>query len=369
MSQDLEALLFPPSLQIAPPLQSTLNLGSYFAACSAGQATLSRRNSLVVVNVTLPCGGMSLFGPWYANTCSTLDNFGWADAASDAAAAAGVDLSPYLHRVLVLPQGLRQSAGCTWAGLGTIGPAFVEQDGSYGYGYVWIPGESARYINAFFHELSHNLYLGAPRERGGASRVGRRARLLEGRAKACGAFEAPAEDDLHSKAHHKYMPTLAPDPSLPLQLPSSTALYVAPAAQHHKMPRAVHLPDPALCAACVLLAGHAGLYPAAMCPGAPCDASSAMGLCCNVRCHNAAHNWQLGWSAPRDTDVLWGDNFPPGATRQFVVPAAWSARLGSVVVVYPDWVPPPTGSSLRWTLFFSYRCGRRGVQRCGFIQG
>ena len=71
---------------------------------------------------------------------------GWADAASEAAREAGVDLGPYRHRVVVLPTRLASWAGqdCTWAGLGTVGPAGHNLDGTYSYGYVWINGDHAQ---------------------------------------------------------------------------------------------------------------------------------------------------------------------------------------------------------------------------------
>ena len=133
-----------------------------------------------------------------AKTCGAADYFGWASAASASAAktiAGGIPtaLEGFTHRVLVLPSQISSWAGCTWAGLGTIGPAESDPIGTFGYGwvgtvqiskcrpgtyfedspphallyhplltcsYAWISGEHSRDLNAYFHEISHNLYLG-----------------------------------------------------------------------------------------------------------------------------------------------------------------------------------------------------------------
>ena len=98
-----------------------------------------------------------------SSTCTALDYFGWADAASAAAEVAlggPALLSLFSHRVLVLPSWASVWAGCAWAGLGTVGPAYTDPEGGNGYAYAWISGEHATDLNAYFHELSHNLYLG-----------------------------------------------------------------------------------------------------------------------------------------------------------------------------------------------------------------
>jgi hypothetical protein len=90
----------------------------------------------------------------------------------------GIDLTQYNHRVLVLPPDLQSWAGpqCSWAGLGTVGPAYVappsrrgqgqsgpgqddpwQRDGSYAI--AWISGDQATTVQAYFHELGHNLGL------------------------------------------------------------------------------------------------------------------------------------------------------------------------------------------------------------------
>eukprot|EP00798_Chlamydomonas_sp_ICE-L_P027134 gene27134-2363_t len=137
----------------------------YFTACSYGNAIFNRKNSAVApLLVKLPCSGFSpIFGSWSASSCEFNDYLGWVEAAMDAAAEEqGFDLSLYRHRVVVLPAGLASWAGskCRWAGLGTVGPAAIKNDGSYDYGYVWINGDNAASIQAYFHEIGHNLYLG-----------------------------------------------------------------------------------------------------------------------------------------------------------------------------------------------------------------
>jgi hypothetical protein len=67
----------------------------------------------------------------------------WAAAGDAAATASGVDLSSYRHRLYVLPA----DAGCTWAGLASVGcqgtcRAWVKT--------CWLP-------DVFAHELGHNL--------------------------------------------------------------------------------------------------------------------------------------------------------------------------------------------------------------------
>lgn len=223
--------------------------------------------------------------------------------ASAAAAALLFDppIQSFKHRVLVLPKWIQTWAGCTWAGLGTVGPSYVTPSGGYGYGYAWISGEHSTDINAFFHELSHNLYLG------------RRNHWIRGL-------------DVHSVC------------PLPLMKEVSTHL----------------------CVFCLMnplqfdLSGHGNLFPVSRCQD-PCDASTAMGPCCGIRCHNAAQAWQLGWMAPSPEAIVHNAILPPGKTLAFVIPAMTSSFLnqtGSMVVIYPDWMET-FGS--QWVIFISYR--------------
>ncbi len=69
-------------------------------------------------------------------------------AAEDAAQAAGVDLSLYRHRVLVLPRH-NDLPDCSWAGVANVGCS--------SFCRAWIAeGESPM---VFAHELGHNLNL------------------------------------------------------------------------------------------------------------------------------------------------------------------------------------------------------------------
>lgn len=45
------------------------------------------------------------------------------------------------------------------------------------------------------------------------------------------------------------------------------------------------------------------------------DLSGAMGYCCDVRCHNAPHAFQLGWAGP--VKSLHKGNMAPGVWHTF----------------------------------------------------
>ncbi|KAG2437883.1 hypothetical protein HXX76_005500 [Chlamydomonas incerta] len=237
------------SLHDTPP---GLTLESYVSSCSVGAARINRANSRVVGPYRLPCsytappgggtpqpggGGTAATPPspastgssssssstsgsttsggvitsgdaaaaagaaagggasWTAARCSVADVFGWADAAVAAAAADGVDLSRYTHRLIVLPPNMREWAGpnCSWTGLATLGPVPAAavaaainggaggarsagdapppaqpsqqppappQAADVGVGYAWVSGSYARSLLSYLHELGHNLWLG-----------------------------------------------------------------------------------------------------------------------------------------------------------------------------------------------------------------
>ncbi|GAX79419.1 hypothetical protein CEUSTIGMA_g6860.t1 [Chlamydomonas eustigma] len=243
--------------------EGPLNLGGYFGACSGNLASLSVSNSKILSGISLPCSGTSAYGSWSAYSCTALDFFGWADTASQIAAdmIGSSTMSSFNHRVLVLPKGISLWAGCSWAGLGTIGPAYVDPSTNNSYAYAWIPGEQATSINAYFHELSHNLFI-----------------------------------------------------------------------------------------------GHGSLYPVSTCQS-PCDASTAMGPCCNIRCHNVIQAWQLGWLLPAPPAVVDSTLLAPAVTLQFSVSAftSYLSKEDAMVVVYPDWVPAPPKGQKPWVLYISYR--------------
>jgi hypothetical protein len=74
----------------------------------------------------------------------------WGSAADKAAAAAGVTLSNYQHRVYVVPSNV----GCTWAGLAYVGCGNSCQ--------AWVKaysGQVCGYVDAHAHEIGHNLGL------------------------------------------------------------------------------------------------------------------------------------------------------------------------------------------------------------------
>ncbi|PNH02668.1 hypothetical protein TSOC_011331 [Tetrabaena socialis] len=68
-----------------------------------------------------------------------------------------------------------------------------------------------------------------------------------------------------------------------------------------------------------------------------CDWSSLMGGCCAVRCHNAPHNWQLGWGAP--LAVLSSATLPLNTFLYFDLPAQNAAADANILWLQPDWMP------------------------------
>ncbi|KAL6765891.1 Gametolysin peptidase M11-domain-containing protein [Haematococcus lacustris] len=68
-----------------------------------------------------------------------------------------------------------------------------------------------------------------------------------------------------------------------------------------------------------------------------CDWSSAMGYCCQRRCFNAPHAWQMGWS--QAVDAIDSRTLTPGTTRIYSLPSQLSARR-SFLSVTTDWAVP-----------------------------
>jgi hypothetical protein len=95
-----------------------------------------------VVRVTIAEPALSL-----ASVCSYGN---WASAADAAAAAQGVNLGVYQHRVYVLPQGV----GCSWAGLAYLGCGDTCQAWVRAYDY-----QVCGYPDSIAHELGHNVGL------------------------------------------------------------------------------------------------------------------------------------------------------------------------------------------------------------------
>ena len=83
-----------------------------------------------------------------ATTGGTCNYSAWGSAADRAAAAAGIVLGNYQHRVYVLPSNV----GCSWAGLAYVGCGNSCQ--------AWVKaysGQVCGYNDAYAHELGHNL--------------------------------------------------------------------------------------------------------------------------------------------------------------------------------------------------------------------
>jgi hypothetical protein len=113
-------------------------VGMHFNACSRGKAKVEPH---VVSNiVTLPC-------TFSSQSC---DVNNWADSADAILRSQNVRLEDYPYRIYVLPNNV----GCTWGGLGFVGPSCA-QTGCR----VWIAGSVANQPSVYFHELGHNLGL------------------------------------------------------------------------------------------------------------------------------------------------------------------------------------------------------------------
>ena len=88
----------------------------------------------------------------------------------------------------------------------------------------------------------------------------------------------------------------------------------------------------------------------AFCNQHPCHLSQ--GACCDVRCFNTPHNWQLGWGRPIAT--LNSLTMPsPGTWMSFILPSQQSAAA-NMVLIQPDWTSGYTfGNTYTW--FIGYR--------------
>jgi hypothetical protein len=78
------------------------------------------------------------------------------------------------------------------------------------------------------------------------------------------------------------------------------------------------------------------------------DLSCTMGFCCDVRCYNAPHAFQLGWARPIAT--LHKDNFPSGWWWSYRIPASIVKR-DNFVRIRPDWTSKGAG----FNIFVGYR--------------
>ena len=65
-----------------------------------------------------------------------------------------------------------------------------------------------------------------------------------------------------------------------------------------------------------------------------CDMTCAMGACCDLRCFNPPHNWQLGWSSPIMT--LNTVTFTPGTWVTLELPAQHTSTT-NMILIQPNW--------------------------------
>jgi hypothetical protein len=103
------------------------NLAGYYTTCSYGRAKLSPETTLVLGPITMPCNGTNKNISWTVTNCSPADYYGWQFWLEAWATSQGYDLTPYRHRVVLLPKGQQSfmapgSSDCTWTGLAIVGP-------------------------------------------------------------------------------------------------------------------------------------------------------------------------------------------------------------------------------------------------------
>lgn len=147
-------------------LSGPTSLASYFSTCSYGTASVNAWDVQVLGPVTLPCSGVTRGMEWHVDNCRLTDYYGWMFYAEEWAAAQGIDISRYRHRVGLTPKGQASfmaptTPNCTWTGMAIVGPFTPGQTyidpGSYSY--VWVSGDKWDQPHAWFHELGHNYNL------------------------------------------------------------------------------------------------------------------------------------------------------------------------------------------------------------------
>ncbi|GAX74872.1 hypothetical protein CEUSTIGMA_g2318.t1 [Chlamydomonas eustigma] len=135
-------------------------LEGYYSECSQGKAYLNRNNSKVVGNVVIPCSYNGTTITFNTDSCSYSNNDAWHDYAQYyVQTVLGIDITPYQHRVLLLPRLFTTWTGCGWVGQGTLGPDQVSATGAYLSSKVWLSGEYWNTPMSYFHELGHTNYL------------------------------------------------------------------------------------------------------------------------------------------------------------------------------------------------------------------
>lgn len=88
------------------------------------------------------------------------------------------------------------------------------------------------------------------------------------------------------------------------------------------------------------------------------DFSATMGYCCDVRCYNPPHMWQMGWATAL-APALTASSFPEGTWQRHSLPAQITTSK-NYLRVRPDWTDI---SSIQYNFYFSYR------KRLGYDSG
>ncbi|KAL4431482.1 hypothetical protein ABPG75_006738 [Micractinium tetrahymenae] len=154
--EDIESVLF----ERGEASDAWATVGGRLRACSYNRTSLTHATSKVAPLLRLPCNGTNSWGAAVSSLSCEYDDFmGWLEAAEGAAAAAGIDLRRYRHRVALLPPGVVcpfygiASQGCTDRCMAWVQGADVMGSGSPGC----LNGTG---VHPILHELGHNLFLG-----------------------------------------------------------------------------------------------------------------------------------------------------------------------------------------------------------------
>jgi hypothetical protein len=127
----------PASLSVNESTSVMATVNTMFKTCSKDKAHVEP--VVVPFIVQLPC----------TPTSRSCDVSSWADYADSMMRQQNIQVDTFPYRIYVLPDNV----GCTWGGLGYIGPSCVPNC------RVWIAGSVARRPAVYVHELGHNLGL------------------------------------------------------------------------------------------------------------------------------------------------------------------------------------------------------------------
>jgi hypothetical protein len=83
------------------------------------------------------------------------------------------------------------------------------------------------------------------------------------------------------------------------------------------------------------------------------DFSATMGYCCDVRCFNPPHAWQMGW-ATAVAPAYSAATLPAGAWERRVLPAAITTSR-NYLRLRPDWSSSAPGGGRQLNIYLSYR--------------